>query len=264
MLRESPVHVHVPFRKLNRYMKSVVQRRLNIELYINSLDLDNTPKEKFMEWESIFRNKDIGVTIHAPYMDISPGGTDSKIRQASLERMMQLTNIAKILNPKMIIVHPGYDHWRNFKKLNQWLENSCSFWTEILEYTKNSNFFFAVENVFEQTPETLQKLITMIASPRFGFCFDTGHFNLFSKKPLDEWLERLGPYLFETHLHDNRGDEDSHLPMGDGSFPFHHYFELLSNISNQPVLTFETHSEEGVLASMRFFSRNFLCPHPVK
>tara|TARA_Y100000031_G_scaffold155209_1_gene205178 strand:+ start:574 stop:1215 length:642 start_codon:yes stop_codon:yes gene_type:complete len=210
-----------------------------------------------MEWEDIMRNRGIKLTIHAPYMDLSPGGVDNKIRQASFERMVQLMDTAKIFNPKMIIVHPGFDHWRNDYNLNQWINNSCLFWKEILKYTEDSNFTFAIENIFERTPETLQKLIESIASLRFGFCFDTGHFNLFSKSPLDEWLKRLGPYLLETHLHDNSGDKDTHSPIGDGNFPFSFYFELLSKISVHPVLTFETHSEEGALASIKYFKKNY-------
>lgn len=253
MLKDSPIHVHIPFRKLNRYFDSVVKSNINIELYISADDLDNTSSDQFKKWESTFRDKDIKLTLHAPFMDLSPGGVDSKIRRVSFERMIQLMDTAKILNPGIITVHPGFDHWRNDHNLNQWLNNSSLFWKEILQYIKDSNFRIAIENVFEQTPETLQKLIESIASPRFGFCFDTGHFNLFSKSPLEEWLERLGDYLYETHLHDNHGEEDSHLPIGEGNFPFTSYFELLSKISNHPVLTFETHSEEGVLASIKSF-----------
>lgn len=258
MLKNCPIHVHIPFQKLKQYFESILDHQINIELYMNSEVLDNTSKDQFMEWGSIFREKGIELTIHAPYMDLSPGGADSKIRQVSYERMIQLMDTAKIFNPNIIIVHPGYDHWRNDLDLNQWLQNSCLFWKEILNYTESLNFRIAVENVFEQTPETLQKLTETIASPRFGFCFDTGHFNLFSKSPLDEWIKRLGPYLFETHLHDNKGEIDSHSPIGEGNFPFSSYFELLSNISNHPVLTFETHSKEGVIKSIRFFAKHYI------
>ena len=257
MLKDCPIHAHVPFRKLNRYFESIVNSNINIELYISANDLDNTSTEPFKEWGRIFRDKGIKLTLHAPYTDLSPGGADGKVRRASFERMIQLVDTAKILMPDIITVHPGFDHWRNDHNLNQWLNNSSLFWKEILKYSADSNFKFALENIFERTPETLLKLIENIASPKFGFCFDTGHFNLFSKCPLEEWLERLGDYLYETHLHDNIGEKDSHSPIGEGTFPFPLYFELLSNISNHPVLTFEAHSEEGVFKSINYFKSRF-------
>lgn len=258
MFKNYSIHARVPFRKLDLYMESEAFHKINIELYISSNDLDNASTDEFRKWGRIFKDKKIGLSIHAPFSDLSPGGMDSKVRQASLERLIQLLDVAKILSPEVIVVHPGFDHWRNQYNLNQWLSNSCSFWEEILKYTENSNYRFALENVFEQAPDTLLKLIENIGSPRFGFCFDTGHFNLFSKSPLEEWFKQLGPYFFETHLHDNKGEEDSHFPIGEGTFPFLLFFQLLSNIKNQPVLTFETHSREGVLTSIEFFKKYFL------
>lgn len=256
MLKDCSIYAHIPFRKLNRYFESIVKSNINIELYVSAYDLDNTSTDQFKEWGDIFQDKSVKLTIHAPFMDLTPGGVDNKIRRVSYERMIQLMDTAKILNPVIIAVHPGFDHWRNDQNLNQWLDNSCSFWKDLLKYTADSSFKFAVENVFERTPETLLKLIESIASPRFGFCFDTGHFNMFSKCGLEEWFEKLGKYLFETHLHDNHGEEDSHSPIGEGNFPFPLYFELLSKTPAQPVLTFETHSEEGVLESIKSFKEH--------
>ncbi|HUJ70463.1 MAG TPA: TIM barrel protein, partial [Syntrophorhabdales bacterium] len=52
------------------------------------------------------------------------------------------------------------------------------------------------------------------------FCFDTGHFNLFTAVPLEGWLGPLRQRLKEFHIHDNHGKSDEHLPVGQGTFPF--------------------------------------------
>ena len=52
------------------------------------------------------------------------------------------------------------------------------------------------------------------------FCFDTGHFNLFTSVPLEDWLTPLKSRLKEFHIHDNHGRSDEHLPVGQGTFPF--------------------------------------------
>ena len=74
----------------------------------------------------------------------------------------------------------------------------------------------AIENIFEDEPSNLRLLMEQMGSDNFGVCFDTGHCNLFSKVPLEEWMRALAAYIAELHLHDNDRSADQHLPMGEG------------------------------------------------
>jgi sugar phosphate isomerase/epimerase len=85
-------------------------------------------------------------------------------------------------------------------------------------------------------------------SEHFGLCFDTGHFNLFTRLPLEEWLKTLKPYIFELHLHDNDRSLDQHLPIGEGTFNFAALFTELKG--NHCIYTIETHTPERVLKSI--------------
>jgi len=91
-------------------------------------------------------------------------------------------------------------------------------------------------------------LMEELHSEHFGLCFDTGHFNLFTRLPLEEWLKSLKPYIFELHLHDNDKSRDQHLPIGEGTFNFAALFGELQG--NHCVYTIETHTPERVLKSM--------------
>ena len=127
---------------------------------------------------------------------------------------------------------------------------SLKTWREVLDNYPNTNF--AIENVFENRPDTLERLIKEMDSERFRYCFDTGHFNVFSKIPLREWLERVGHYIAEVHLHDNHGKEDEHLGLGEGNFDFDTLFNFLRDSNRQPIFTLEAHSKEGVLKSIEY------------
>ncbi len=59
-----------------------------------------------------------------------------------------------------------------------------------------------------------------IDSEWFGHCFDAGHWQLFGRLNMAEWLDAIGPRLFHLHLHDNHGSADEHLPVGDGIIDF--------------------------------------------
>ena len=54
-----------------------------------------------------------------------------------------------------------------------------------------------------------------VKSPNLGFCLDYGHSHMCGNTA--EFIRELSPYLRYTHLADNFGDEDAHLPFGEGS-----------------------------------------------
>ena len=108
----------------------------------------------------------------------------------------------------------------------------------------------AVENVFDEEPGALKMLIDKIARPDFGFCFDTGHFNLFSSVPMEQWFEALGRHLIEVHLHDNDGTADSHWALGRGNIEFEKFFGLLQTHAPAPVFTIEAHDKNDIEASI--------------
>ena len=113
----------------------------------------------------------------------------------------------------------------------------------------------AVENVFDEDPEALCRLIERIAHPDFGFCFDTGHFNLFTKVTMERWFERLGKYIFEVHLHDNDGTADSHWALGKGAIDFEKFFGLLRGHGARPVYTIEAHEQGDIDVSLEAVRR---------
>ena len=107
----------------------------------------------------------------------------------------------------------------------------------------------AIENIFEDEPENLTMLMEAMNSANFGLCFDTGHFNLFSKVPLDIWMSSLKTHIIELHLHDNDRTSDQHLPVSEGTFDFKGFFGLLGG--RDCIYTLEAHSTQSVLASMK-------------
>ena len=125
-----------------------------------------------------------------------------------------------------------------------WLDSSLQTWGPLVEVAEKQGQMLAIENVFEETPDTLLLLLSSFESPYFRFCFDTGHHNVFGKVPLSVWLEALAKYLAEVHLHDNHGEADEHLPVGEGKFDFTQFFALLSERKLSPIYTIEPHEEE--------------------
>ena len=241
------VHVHVPYPRVEEYLAPIRKNRLNLEIYFPSSSLDSL---KLRDIEMLKKELDYSpsLSIHAPFMDLSPGAVDTRVKAVTLERFSQVMKIAEVLSPKAIVFHSGYEKWRYAHRVDIWLEGSITTWQPLIEKAARLGTKIAIENIFEDEPSSLLALMEKLHSEHFGICFDTGHCNLFSRVSLAEWLRDLGPYVVELHLHDNDKSSDQHLPVGDGTFDFKTLFSYLAG--KNCVHTIEAHSPEKVLKSI--------------
>lgn len=241
-------HVHIPFDKIDEYIDFIIKTSLNLEIYFSSAVLDIISSKRIHEVDAMLEHKP-SLSIHAPFMDLSPGAVDSQVCEVTRKRFEQTLDIAEILRPKAIVFHSGYEKWKYALNMNIWLEKSLMTWQPLNDRAAAMGVKIAIENIFEDEPSNLKLLMEKMSSANFGICFDTGHFNLFSKAPLEFWMSSLKPYLIELHLHDNDKTSDQHLPISDGSFDFKSFFELLGD---KPCIhTLEAHSTQSVLKSMK-------------
>jgi sugar phosphate isomerase/epimerase len=241
-------HVHVPYDKIQEHIDFIIKRSLDLEIYFSSAILD-TVSDKSISALSKMLGHSPSLSFHAPFIDLSPGAVDSKVREATIERFSHVLDIAGILKPKAIVFHSGYEKWKYALNIDLWLEKSLMTWQPLNIRAAAMGVKIAIENIFEDEPQNLKMLMENMNSENFGICFDTGHFNLFSKVPLEDWMSALKTYIVELHLHDNNKTSDQHLPVGDGTFDFKTFFELLGD--KNCVYTLEAHSPEKVLKSMK-------------
>jgi sugar phosphate isomerase/epimerase len=246
----SKVHVHMPFHLLPEYQEMILQKNLNLEIYFNHLVLQSLDKSLCLEKAKILADAGLKITFHAPFMDLRPGALDDKIRRASLDRIKQVFDLASYFHPLKIVCHPSFDERYYVNCDDLWLEGSIKTWTALIALAKDAKTIIALENVYEKEPRILRRLFDALSSDNICFCFDTGHFNVFSFTPLNIWLQELGKYLGHLHLHDNHGKTDEHLPIGNGTFPFAELFQTLRAIGTKPTMTLEAHDQDALWESM--------------
>jgi sugar phosphate isomerase/epimerase len=244
-----PVHIHIPYPKLKDYLELIRRRRYDLEIYFSAAVLDQVEKYDLaamldqLDWNP-------RLTLHAPFMDLNPGAVDPMVRSVTQVRFRQLLSAAAILKPRAAVFHAAYDRWRYGGRKDVWLEYSIDTWKKVMDAASKIGLRVAVENVFDEDPDALQMLIEQIKSPDFGFCFDTGHFNLFSSVPMEKWFDALGRHLIEVHLHDNDGKSDAHWAVGRGKIDFERFFALMHANSPAPVFTVEAHDKDDIEISI--------------
>lgn len=244
-----PLHVHIPFVKFRDFFELIKKRRYDLEIYFPASVLDQLERS---DLEKLRENLDWGpsLTLHAPFVDINPGAMDPMVRSVTQMRFRQLLDAAAILKPRVAVFHAAYDKWRYSGRKDIWLENSVETWCKVVDSASRIGMGVAVENVFEEDPDALAMLIEKIGSRDFGFCFDTGHMNLFSTVPMEQWFGVLGKNIIEVHLHDNDGTEDSHWALGRGGVDFQEFFRLLRKHQPHPIYTIEAHDKDDVELSI--------------
>jgi sugar phosphate isomerase/epimerase len=238
------IHVNVPYPMLRERIDFALANRICPEVYFSSEDLDSSPEKDVRGLAEALRENGLEATVHGPFMDLSPGGVDRRVKEITIDRFAKTIQWARLFKAKSVVFHPGYEKLKFDGYVKAWLESSLQTWRPLVGEAEDQGLTLAIENVFEETPDPLAALLDEIDSPHFRFCFDTGHHNLSSNTPLPLWIEALGRRLFEVHLHDNHQELDDHLPIGDGNFDFNRFFGLLSNFGLNPIYTIEPHQEE--------------------
>lgn len=245
------VHIHIPYPLLIERFDEIRERGLNPEIYFSGEDMDTLSLGDVRSVKRGLDERGATITFHAPFMDLAPGGGDERVRQVTIDRYQQLFHLADILQPMVIVVHSGYDRWRYDNNEQFWLQQSLKTWPPFVERAERIGAVIAMENVFEDKPDTLRMIVEHINAPNFRLCFDPGHWNLFSKIPLAGWFDEIGEYISEIHVHDNRGDRDDHLAIGDGEIDFATVFQAARSCQQEILLAIEAHDEEVLWRALK-------------
>ena len=251
------VQVNIPFTMLcESYLDRFKTDRLNPEIGFDAQALDGY---SLSDVEVVARQLDdlgVRITLHAPFIDLSPGSPDPRVRSLARERLGQFVRLIPLFNPKTVVCHTGYDHKRYWNMKDIWLENSLKIWSGIAEQARTEGAVLMLENTYEQGPDDLLILLENLQDQGVGFCLDTGHQAVFSSTPMEEWVKRMAPFLGQLHLHDNSGIEDEHSALGRGSIDFQNLFnQLMKADIAPPVVTLEPHREEDLGPSLEYLDK---------
>ena len=246
---------HVPWPRLAEHRSYLLDERINPELYLPADALDTLDTRQMQALSDDLISHGRACTIHATFMDLNPGSGDRAVRETTRLRVEQTLDCAELLKARVVVFHPGYSRLSYGSAVDTWVANTVSFWQQQQPRIKATGCRVALENIFEEEPSTLLQVLNQLDPAFFGHCFDSGHFNMFCTVSLEEWFAALGSFIIESHLHDNHGVADEHLPVGEGEIDFQKITDLLKQYAPQSVWTLEAHSRERLERSMQAIQR---------
>ena len=161
------------------------------------------------------------IQIHGPFgeIDLELASEDSSQREKALRKIFNWIKYVGELEWGVLVLHTvrirvseEHDFHRLVEKTR--LANA-RFFKEASKHASEYGVKIAVENRLESCygslPRDLLELVEEVGSESLGVCFDTGHANV-NKLSMPVMVEMLREHLLATHIHDNDGHHDQHLP----------------------------------------------------
>lgn len=178
--------------------------------------------------------------LHGPFGDLSPGSCDALIRRVTRERFQFAYDHARNLGVEHVVLHHGYVP--NTNTYGGWLRRSVEFWEDFLA-TKSSEVTFYLENLLEVDSKLIGDVLKKINHPNLKACLDLGHAFCHGKPPVHKWVEELGEFIGYVHFHDNLGDQDAHLSLGQGRLPLDQICYTLEQMAPDAIWALEVGPE---------------------
>ena len=251
------VQVNIPFTMLyDSYLDRFLGYELNPEIGIDAEALERFDFSDFQRIAEKLHAHHLSITLHGPFIDLSAGSTDPAIKAVTRSRFEQLFKLVPVFKPRAVVCHAGYD-WKRYGYFREeWIESSLDTWSWLAGSLVEQGSRLMLENVYEDDPGDIRNILERLKSQNVGFCLDAGHLFAFGQSELKPWLEGLGSYIGQLHLHDNHGRDDEHLPLGHGQIDFKLLFAYLtSNDLPRPIITLEPHREEDLWPSLDYLAK---------
>ncbi|MEM2979823.1 MAG: sugar phosphate isomerase/epimerase family protein [Thermoproteota archaeon] len=190
------------------------------------------------------------IQVHAPYgeIDFELASIDSHKKDRALRKTLNLIKHVGELELGALVFHTArlessgnYDSQEAVEKTR--LVN-IGFFKEASKQASEHGVEIAVENRLENgygaLPKDLSELLKEVNNDCFGICLDVGHANVNKLDP-SSFVESLGESLVATHIHDNNGLEDQHLPPLMGNIDWNKLVNAFLKIGYRKPLILEVH-----------------------
>ena len=160
-------------------------------------------------------------TIHAPISDVNIAALTERMREAATLELMSTMEQAIEIGVKLVTIHPGLYSMVIPGLEQRSVERAKKSLRTLDRVTSEFGIKMAVENLpnFKyMLGRTAKELKDLVDGTDMRICFDIGHAN--TNNEIDSIIDMLGDRVANVHIHDNKGDKDEHMTIGDGSIDF--------------------------------------------
>jgi sugar phosphate isomerase/epimerase len=176
--------------------------------------------------------------IRADRVDL--GGLEPSVRSASLDDLRHCVDWLSSAGGSCLVIHPGgLSDPVSFQARRHALIQGLSL---LADHASGTGVTICVENMPPgvypgSRMQDLMEIIEELNRPEVGLALDTGHANLSSSVSTESLAS--GSQLRTTHVHDNEGRQDNHLPPGQGTIDWVEWVATLDAIDYRGPIVLE-------------------------
>ncbi|MBE6492595.1 MAG: sugar phosphate isomerase/epimerase [Methanobrevibacter sp.] len=205
----------------------------------------------------ILESYNLKYSIHAPFMDVNIASPQDQSRLNSIAQIKSSIDLANEINAEAVVVHPGLISFlanKYFKKeVYEFANESIK---EIGDYAKDLGVMATIENMpnFESMIyQNIADLNQLLVENEMHMTLDIGHANHVGYAP----DEMIFDSIKHIHVHDNLGDDDSHLPLGEGSIDLKYIINTLESKNYDGIYILEVNDYDSIKKSYEYMKKNF-------
>ncbi len=190
-------------------------------------------------------------------MDVNIAALQEKSRLNSIRQIKESIDFANEINAEAVVVHPGLATFlANKYFLDTVYEFANESIKEIGEYGRDLGVLTTIENMpaFDgMLYQNMNDLHDLLVSLDISMTLDIGHAN-HAGYAADEMIFDSIKHI---HIHDNFGDDDAHLPLGEGSIDLKSIVNKLEEKKYDGIYIIEVNDTDSIKKSYEYMKRNF-------
>lgn len=199
----------------------------------------------------LINSYDLKYTIHSPFIDVNIASLNSAIADISVMEIKRSIDLARMIDTDIVVVHPGTIGFNGRGKEDIIYKISEDNLKVIADYAKDSGVYACIENLpnipdfmfmdVNQLNDTLSRL-------ELPMTLDIGHAHTNGFTPEEIYFDSIK----HIHMHDNLGDDDTHLALGEGSFDLNGFFDVFMQNNYDDIYMLEMNYIDSVEKSLEF------------
>jgi len=213
--------------------------------------------ENLKKIKEVIASTGLGITVHAPYGDLNLATLNDPIWRESIRQIEVCIENAANLTDR-VTIHPGYLSPAGKLVPQKVWELQKEALKRIGKCAAEHGVLACLENMIsakEFLCRDCGELMGMAEGIEgIGLTFDFGHANTVGKVP--DFLKNVGS-ANHIHVHDNHGEHDEHLALGNGTIDWHRAGKTIA-AKYRGVVVVEGRSVEEAKKSLAVFRREFV------
>lgn len=233
----------------------------DILVFIESLGIEYAELVHQYPYENIdtelLESFNLKYSVHSPFMDVNIAALQDKSRIQSVNQIKNSIDLASKINAEAVVVHPGLASFLANKyfidKVYDFANESIK---EIGDYGKDLGILTTIENMpgFDgMLYQNIKDLDNLLVGLDMTMTLDIGHANHVGYSAEGMIFDSIK----HIHIHDNFGDDDAHLALGEGSIKLNDIVNTLESKKYNGIYIIEVNDKESIKKSYEYMKKNF-------